>query len=221
MHAQDKWPSRAINYIVASSPGGGSDIIARILAPRLGAALGTNVVVTYKPGAGGNIGANAIADAPADGYTIGSGSIATHAINESLYATLPHDTVKDFSPITLVVSNPNLLIVSASSPFKSVKDIVAAARTKPGSFSFASAGTGTSQHLSAELFKLVAGVDMVHVPYKGAGPALQSVAAGETAFSFENSLVAAALIQSGRVRALATTSRNRSPSIFNRLQSNL
>jgi tripartite-type tricarboxylate transporter receptor subunit TctC len=212
VRAQERWPSRPINYIVPFAAGGSTDIVGRILAAKLGPAIGTSVVVQNRAGAAGNIGSAAVARSAPDGYTIGGASIASHAINVSLYAQMPYDPLKDFTPISLVGSLPNLLIVNAATPFRSVKDIVAAAKAKPGSISFASAGGGTSQHLSAELFKLVAGIDMVHVPYKGAGPAMQSVVAGETPLSFENSIVAAPHIQSGRVRALAITSAERKSS---------
>lgn len=146
--------------------------MARILGPHMGETLGQPIVVVNKPGAGGNIGAAAIAQSAPDGYTIGGGSIASHAINGSLYANMPYRMVEDFSPITVAGTMPNLLIVHADTPWQSVADLVRAGKGASSKLSYASAGNGTSQHLCMELFKLQAGVEAVHVPYKGAGPAL-------------------------------------------------
>ena len=204
--AQDKWPQKPITYIVPFPPGGTTDILARAIAQKLGPALGTTIVVENKPGAGGNIGSDFVAKAKPDGYTILGGTISSHAINPSIYKTMPYDALKSFQPITLIGTNANVLVVGAGSPFKTVQDVIAAAKAKPGSISFASAGNGTSQHLSGELFKSLAGIQMEHVPYKGSGPAIQDVMAGHVPMMFDTTVVAAPHIQSGKVRALAVTS---------------
>ena len=208
--AQTKWPNKPINYIVPFSPGGTTDIVARVLAIHMGQILGTTIVVNNKAGAGGNIGSAEVARAAPDGYTIGGGSIASHAINASLYERMPYDTLKDFTPITLIGTMPNVLIVPTDSPFRSVSDLVKAAKAAPGSISYASAGNGTSQHLSAEMLRQFGGLDLIHVPYQGAGPALQAVLAREVNFSFENLAVATPHIRDGKLRALAITSAERS-----------
>jgi tripartite-type tricarboxylate transporter receptor subunit TctC len=213
--AQDKWPGKPITYVVPFPAGGTTDILARIVAQRLGPALGTSVVVENKPGAGGNIGSDYVAKSAPDGYTILGGTISSHAINASLYKNLPYDPLKSFAPITLIGTNANVLVVGANSPFKSVKDVIDAAKAKPGSISFASAGNGTSQHLSAELFKTLAKIDMVHIPYKGSAPAIQDVIGGQVPMMFDTTVVAAPFIESGRVRALAVTSSKRLPSLPN------
>jgi tripartite-type tricarboxylate transporter receptor subunit TctC len=213
--AQDKWPSKPITYVVPFPTGGTTDTLARLIAQRLGTALGTTVVVDNKPGAGGNIGSEFVARAAPDGYTILGGTISSHAINVSLYSKLGYDPVKSFAPITLIGSNPNVLVVPASSPYKSVADVLAAVRAKPGSIAFASAGNGTSQHLSGELFKTLAKVDLVHVPYKGSAPAIQDVMSGQVPMMFDTSVVAGPHIQSGKLRALAVTSGKRSPALPN------
>lgn len=207
------WPTdRPINYIVPFSPGGGTDIIARVVADKLSILLSTPVVVTNKPGAGGNIGTEYVARSAADGYTIGGASIATHAINTSLYKQIGFDPQKDFTPISLVGTTPNVLIVNPKTPYHSVNDLVMAIRKSADPMPFASAGAGTSQHLSGELFAQTESVKLLHIPYKGAGPALTAVMAGEVPFSFENLIVASPQIKSGAVRALAVTSSEREPS---------
>ncbi len=207
--AQDKWPGKPITYVVPFPTGGTTDILARLIGQKLSAALGTSVVVENKPGAGGNIGSEFASRAAPDGYTILGGTISSHAINVSLYPKLGYDPVKSFAPITLIGSNPNLLVVPASSPFKTVADIVSAAKAKPGNIAFASAGNGTSQHLSGELLKSLAKIDLVHVPYKGSGPAIQDVMGGQVPMMFDTSVVAGPHVQSGKLRALAVTSAKR------------
>jgi tripartite-type tricarboxylate transporter receptor subunit TctC len=213
--AQDKWPSKPITYIVPFPPGGTTDILARLVAQKLGPALGTTIVIENKPGAGGNIGSDFVAKAAPDGYTILGGTISSHSINASLYPNLPYDPLKSFAQITLIGTNANVLIVGANSPIKSVQDIISISRSKPGSLSFASAGNGTSQHLSAELFKTIAKIDMVHIPYKGSAPAIQDVMGNQVPLMFDTTVVAAPFIESGRVRALAVTSSKRAPSLPN------
>ena len=207
--AQDKWPSKPIKYIVPFPPGGTTDILARLIGQKLSLALGQPVLVENKAGAGGNIGSDFVAKSAPDGYTILGGTISSHAINVSMYKEMPYDPVKDFVPITLIGTNANVLVVDPKSTAKDVKELIAQAKAKPGSMSFASAGNGTSQHLSGELFKAMAGLDMVHVPYKGSAPAIQDVMAGQVPMMFDTTVVAAPHIKSGNVRALAVTSTKR------------
>jgi tripartite-type tricarboxylate transporter receptor subunit TctC len=206
--AQDKWPSKPITYVVPFPAGGTTDILARLIGQKLGPALGTTVIIDNRPGAGGNIGSELVARAAPDGYTIMGGTISSHSINASLYK-LSYDPLKSFAPITLIGTNANVLVVNPASPFKSVKEMIAAAKAKPGSLSFASAGNGTSQHLSAELFKTMTGIDMVHIPYKGSAPAIQDVIGGQVPLMFDTTVVAGPFIQSGKVRPLAVTSAKR------------
>ncbi|MCS6766354.1 MAG: tripartite tricarboxylate transporter substrate binding protein [Candidatus Protistobacter heckmanni] len=210
-----KWPAKPITYVVPFPPGGTTDTLARIIGQKLGTALGTTVIVDNRPDAGGNIGSEYVSKAAPDGYTILGGTISSHAINPSIYSQMPYDVVKSFEPITLIGSNANVLVVAASSPYKSVKDVIAAAKAKPGEIGFASAGNGTSQHLSMELFKSLAGIDIVHVPYKGSGPAIQDVMAGQVPAIFDTSVVAGPHILSGKLRALAVTSAARTPQLPN------
>ncbi len=209
--AQDKWPSKPITYVVPFPAGGTTDILARLISQKLGPALGGTVIVENRAGAGGNIGSDFVAKAAPDGYTILGGTISSHAINVSLYPKLPYDPVKSFAPIALIGTNANVLVVGAASPYKTVQELTAAAKAKPGSVSFASAGNGTSQHLSGELYKGIAGLDMVHVPYKGSAPAMQDVIGGQVPMMFDTSVVAGPFIESGKVRALAVTSAKRTP----------
>jgi tripartite-type tricarboxylate transporter receptor subunit TctC len=209
--AQDPWPSKPITYVVPFPAGGTTDTLARLISQKLGPALGTTIVVENRAGAGGNIGSDFVAKAAPDGYTILGGTISSHAINATLYPKLPYDPLKSFSPITLIGTNANVLVVAASSPYQSVKDLVDASKAKPGSLSFASAGNGTSQHLSGELFKSIAGIDLVHVPYRGSAPAIADVMGGQVPFMFDTSVVAAPFIEGGKVRALAVTSAKRAP----------
>ncbi|WP_194712912.1 Bug family tripartite tricarboxylate transporter substrate binding protein [Noviherbaspirillum soli] len=211
-HAEDKWPSKPITYVVPFPAGGTTDILARLIGQKLGPALGTTVIIDNRPGAGGNIGSELVARAAPDGYTIMGGTISSHSINASLYK-LSYDPLKSFAPITLIGTNANVLVVNPGSPFKSVKELVAAAKAKPGSLSFASAGNGTSQHLSAELFKTMTGIDMVHIPYKGSAPAIQDVIGGQVPLMFDTTVVAGPFIQSGKVRPLAVTSAKRVASL--------
>ena len=213
--AQGKWPSKPITYIVPFPAGGTTDILARLISQKLGPALGATVIVENRAGAGGNIGSDFVAKAAPDGYTILGGTISSHAINVSLYPKLPYDPVKSFAPVALIGTNTNVLVVGAASPYKTVQELTAAAKAKPGSISFASAGNGTSQHLSGELYKGIAGLDMVHVPYKGSAPAMQDVIGGQVPMMFDTSVVAGPFIESGKVRALAVTSAKRTPQLPN------
>ncbi|MGT2454915.1 tripartite tricarboxylate transporter substrate binding protein [Cupriavidus basilensis] len=213
--AQASWPSKPITYVVPFPPGGTTDTLARLIGQRLGQALGTTVVVENRPGAGGNIGSDFAAKAAPDGYAILGGTISSHAINASLYPKMPYDVVKSFAPITLIGTNANVLVVSAGSPFKTVTDIVAEAKARPDTLAFASAGNGTSQHLAGELFKSLAGIKLTHIPYKGSGPAIQDVMAGQVPMMFDTTVVAAQHIDSGKLRALAVTSAKRIKSMPN------
>jgi tripartite-type tricarboxylate transporter receptor subunit TctC len=209
-HAQ-AWPSKPIRWIVPFAPGGTSDIPARTIAEKLTQALGKPVIVENNPGAGGSVGATQTAKAAPDGYTIMGGTISTHAINASLYKKLPYDPVKDFVPITLIARVPNLLVVDPEVPAKNVKALIALLKANPGKYTFASSGNGTSQHLSGELFKSMAGVDMQHIPYKGSPPALQDVVGGQVTMTFDNITTAWPLAKAGKLRAPAVTTAKRSP----------
>lgn len=204
------WPTKPIRIIVPFAAGGTSDILARTLGERLQTALKQTVVIENKAGAGGVIGADAAAKSPPDGYTFLLGTIASHAINPALQPKMPYDAAKDFAPVMLLGSISNVLLVGTDQPYKSVKDLITAAKAKPESIAFASAGQGSSQHMSGETFKLLAGAALTHVPYKGSAPAIQDVIGNQIPMSFETATVALPHIQSGKVRALAVTSAKRS-----------
>ena len=208
-HAQ-AWPAKPIKWVVPFAPGGTTDILARTVGEKLTLALGQPVVIENKPGAGGGVGANFTAKAAPDGYTIMGGTISTHAINASLYDKLPYDPVKDFVQITLLARVPNMLVVNPAVPAKNVTELIALLKANPNKFTFASSGNGTSQHLSGELFKTMAGVDMQHIPYKGSPPALQDVVGGQVTMTFDNITTALPLAKAGRLRALAVTTATRS-----------
>ncbi|GAA0764726.1 tripartite tricarboxylate transporter substrate binding protein [Ideonella azotifigens] len=210
--AADAYPSKPITYTVAFPPGGTSDILARLIADKLGPALKGTVIVENKAGAGGSVGSEIVSHAAPDGYTLLGGTISSHAINVSLYPKLGYDPVKSFVPVTLIGTNPLVLLVKADSPYKTAKDLAAAAKSKP--LTAASAGNGTSQHLALELFKYKLGLkDVVHVPYKGSGPALQDTLAGQVDMMFDTTVAAAQFIESGKLRALAVTSAKRVSSL--------
>jgi tripartite-type tricarboxylate transporter receptor subunit TctC len=208
--AQD-FPNRAITIIVPQPPGGGTDIISRIVAQQLSLQLGKPVVVENKPGAGTLVGTDAAAKAAPDGYTLLAGLTANMAVNPSLFKSLSYDPIRDFVPVGMMAEFPFVLVVSNNFPAKSVKELLALAKAKPGEINFASAGNGTGQHLSAELFKLMAGVDMTHVPYRGAAPAYSDVISGRTPVFFDNLASGLGQIKGGAVRALAVTGKERSP----------
>jgi tripartite-type tricarboxylate transporter receptor subunit TctC len=184
-HAQT-WPSKPIRYIVPFAPGGTTDILGRMVASGLAASLGQPVVVENKPGQAGSIGAADLARAAPDGYTLGGGTISSHAINATLYPKLPYDPVKDFAPITMLATLPNMLIVHPSLNVNSVGELIKLLKANPDKYSFGSAGNGTSQHISGEMFKIMAGVSMQHIPYKGSGPMIPDLLSGTIAMSFEN-----------------------------------
>ncbi len=205
--AQD-FPARPVKLVVPFGPGTTTDIIARVYAEGMGKALGQSIVVENRSGAGGNIGSDLVAKAPADGYTILMGTVGTHAINPGLYRRMPYDAQKDFAPLGFAGYTPTLLVVAANSPLKSLKDLQAAAGKSPG-VSFASAGNGTSGHLAGELLKVRLGVDMVHVPYKEGGLALSDVMAGQTQFMFYHPAAVMPHIKAGKLRALGVSSAKR------------
>ena len=212
--AQD-YPARPMRWVSPWPPGGANDIFSRIIAQRLSETLGQPVVVENRPGAAGAIGTEAVAKSPADGYTLTLGSSPTHAIAPSLNPALPYDPLRDFDAVTLVAVVPNVLVVNPALPVTSVRELVALAKSRPGTLNFASAGNGTSQHLSGELFKVMAGVDMVHVPYKGTAPALAELLAGQVQLTFDNIPALLPHIQSGKLRALAVTPATRSAALPN------
>ena len=213
--AQDKWPSKPINYIVPFPAAGTTDILARLIGQKLGTALDTTIVIDNKGGAGGSIGSEIASRAPADGYTMLGGTISSHAINVSLYPKLGYDPVKSFAPVVLIGSNPVVLIVKADSPYKTLQDVLVAAKAKPKTISSASAGNGTSQHMTLELLAFRTGSQFVHVPYKGSGPAIQDVIGGQVDMMFDTTVVAGPHIQSGKVRAIAVSSARRLDSLPN------
>jgi tripartite-type tricarboxylate transporter receptor subunit TctC len=209
--AAQAWPNRPIRYIVPFAAGGTTDILARVISEKLSVSLGQPVVVENKPGAGGGVGAAEVAKAPPDGYTIMGGTISTHAINATLYSNLPYDPVKDFVAITLIARVPNMLVINNDIPAKNVAELIALMKANPGKWNFASSGNGTSQHLSGELFKGMAGVQMQHIPYKGSPPALTDVMGGQVSMTFDNITTAWTLAKAGKLKALAVTTAKRSP----------
>ena len=209
--AAQPWPTKPIKWVVPFAPGGTTDILARTIGEKLSVTLGQPIIVENKPGAGGGVGAEQVAKSPPDGYTIMGGTISTHAINASLYKNLPYDPVRDFAPITLIVRVPNMLVVNPDVPAKDVRELIALLKANPGKYSFASSGNGTSQHLSGELFKVMTGVEMQHVPYRGSPPALADVVGGQVTMTFDNITTAWPLVKGGKLRALAVTTAKRSP----------
>jgi len=209
--AQTAYPAKAIRYVVPFPAGGPLDIVARAIAQELNKSWGQPVVIDNRPGAGGNIGADLVAKAPADGYTILMGAVSTHAINVTLYNKLPYDPIRDFAPVTLITSVPNVLVVHPSVPANNVKELIALAKSRPGQLNFASGSTGSAGHLAGELFNSMAGVRMTHIPYKGAAPAVVDLMAGHVSLMFDNMSSALPNIKATRVRALAVTTLKRSP----------
>ncbi len=203
------WPTKPINYLVPFPAGGSTDILARLLAQRLGPALGTTIVIDNKGGAGGSVGSEIASRAPADGYTILGGTVSSHAINVSLYPKIGYDPLKSFSPVLLFGTNPVMLVVAANSPYKTLKDLIEAAQRSPNKLSGASAGNGTSQHLALELLGFKSHSQFTHIPYKGSSPAIQDVMSGQVDFMLDTSLVAGPHIQSGKLRALGVSSLKR------------
>jgi tripartite-type tricarboxylate transporter receptor subunit TctC len=210
VHAADPYPSRPIRMIVAYPPGGGTDQVGRVMAEQLTVTLGQNVVVDNRGGATGNIGTELASRALPDGYTLLMGNVAPNAVNVSLFKKLPFDPVKDFSPVSLVAITPNILVAHPSIPVKTIKELIAFAKAKPGTLNFPSAGVGSSSHLAGELLKSLAGISMVHIPFKGGGPALVAVIAGEVQVMFATMPAAMPHVKSGKVKPVAVTTAKRS-----------
>ena len=204
------WPARPVHLVVPYAPGGPVDVSARLLAAPLQKALGQPVVVDNKPGAGGNIGADAVAKSAPDGHTLVMGAIATHAINPTLYRRFPYDPVRDFRHVALVVQVPNVLVVNNDVPARNVHELVSFLRQNPGKVAFASGSSGSTGHLAGVLFQQLTGTDMVHVPYKGSAPAVVDLLAGRVHLMFDNLASALPNIRAGKVRALAVTTARRS-----------
>ncbi len=203
------WPTRPVSYIVPVTPGGSTDVIGRTLCRKLQGALGQPFVVDNKPGAAGAVGATYVAKARPDGYTLFGGTISTHAINASLYKNLGYDPVKDFEPVSLVATLPNVLIVDPKLGVNSVQELVTLLKKNPGKRTFASSGAGTSTHLAGELFADLIGVPLTHIPYKGTPPAMVDVASGQVPFMFDQMTAAISLAQAGRLKLLAVTTAKR------------
>jgi tripartite-type tricarboxylate transporter receptor subunit TctC len=207
------YPAKPITIVVPFAAGGTTDILARVIGQALTKELGQTVIVDNRAGAGGNIGAQFAAKSPADGYTLFMGTVGTHAINQSLYKKLPFDPIKDFAPLTRVAMVPNLLVANPAKPYKNVKELIAYAKANPGKVNFGSSGSGSSIHLSGELFKALAKVDMVHVPYKGSAPAVTDLLGGQIDVMFDNMPSAIQHVRNGRLRPLAVTTARRSPEL--------
>ena len=207
--AQDNYPARVVTVVVPFAAGGTTDIFARFVADRLSQQLGQQFIIENRGGAGGNIGAAAVAKASPDGYTLVMGTVGTHAINSSLYARMPFDPRKDFEPVAFAAGVPNLMVVNP----KTVQDFIAEAKAAPKKFTMASSGNGTSIHLSGELFKMMTGVEMPHVPYRGSGPAVNDLVSGQVDVMFDNLPSSIEQAKAGNLRAIAVTSAQRSAAL--------
>ena len=208
------YPSRPITLVVTYPPGGGADVMARLIAPKMGEVLGQNVIIDNRPGAGGQIGAAYVAKSKPDGYTL-MFDASSFAANPALYPKLPYDSQKAFQPIGVTALFPNVVLVNAAFPAKTIRDLIDMAKLKKGAVSYASSGNGSAQHLAGALFESAAGVDMIHVPYRGGGPALNDVIGGQVPLFFGNLASTLPHIQSGKLRPLAVTSAQRSPLLPN------
>jgi tripartite-type tricarboxylate transporter receptor subunit TctC len=211
LQAQEAYPSRPIRMIVPFPPGGGNDLMGRMVADRLGTQLGVPVTVDNRGGAGGLIGTEAATQSAPDGYTLLLGSISTISINPNLHARLSFDTLRDLAPVSLFAETPSALVVPASLPASTLAELIALAKAQPGQLNFASAGNGTSHHLGGELLKASAGIDIVHVPYRGSGPALTGLLGGDAQVMIAPIAAVLAMVEAGRLRALGVTSMSRSP----------
>ncbi|MEK6593803.1 MAG: tripartite tricarboxylate transporter substrate binding protein [Pseudomonadota bacterium] len=212
-YAAENYPQRPVRMIVAYPPGGGTDIVGRMIAQKLGENVGQNIVVDNRGGATGNIGTEIAARATPDGYTLLMGNVAPNAINVSLFRKLPFDPVRDFAPVSLVAVTPNILVVHPSLPVKTVRDLIALAKAGPGQLNFPSAGIGSSSHLAGEMLKTMAAIDMVHIPYKGGGPALIALLSGQVQLMFATMPAAMPHVKSGKVRPVAVTTSRRSQAL--------
>ena len=204
------YPSKPIHIVVTFTTGGAPDILARLIGEKLQTTWGQPVIIDNKPGAGGNTGADAVAKSPPDGYTIVVGTVGTHSINGALYTKMPYDMVKDFTPITLLATTPNMLVVHNDVPAKNLKEFIEHGK-KTGKMTFASSGSGTSIHVSGELFKTMTGIDMEHIPYKGRATAIPDLLGGRVTMMFDNMPSSLQLVREGKLRALGVTSAQRSP----------
>jgi tripartite-type tricarboxylate transporter receptor subunit TctC len=217
LFAQAAWPNKPVRIVVPFAPAGTTDILARALAPELSKAFGQTFIIDNKPGAGGNLGADAIAKSPPDGYNLLMGTVGTHAINAALYPKMPFDPVKDFAPIVLVAGVPNVLVMNPAKAeaykINSVADLIRYAKANPGKLNMASSGNGTSIHLSGELFKSMTGTYMLHFPYRGSGPALLDLMGGTMDVMFDNLPSSLPQIKAGKLKALAVTSAQRSAAL--------
>ena len=213
-YSQTTWPTKPVKIVVPFAPGGTTDLLARAMAPELSKAFGQSFIVENKTGAGGNVGADAVAKAPADGYTLLMGTVGTHGINVALYDKMPFDPVKDFAPISLVAGVPNVMVMNTEKAkalgINNVADFIKYAKANPGKLNMASSGNGTSIHLAGELFKSMSGTYMVHFPYRGSGPALLDMVGGTMDVMFDNLPSALPQIKGGKLKALAVTSAQRS-----------
>jgi tripartite-type tricarboxylate transporter receptor subunit TctC len=212
--AQDNYPSRPIKLVVGFVPGGPTDVVARLMAAKLQEALGQTVVVENKPGGGSNIGSEQVAKAAPDGYTLLLGTIA-NATNMSIYTNLTYDTLRDFAPVTQTMSAPSVLVVAPSLPANNLKELIALAKAQPGKLSYASSGAGGSPHLAGEMLKMRGGIDIIHVPYKGAAPAMVDVASGTVSMGFMTALSAIPFMQSGKMKPIAVAAHARLAAIPN------
>jgi tripartite-type tricarboxylate transporter receptor subunit TctC len=209
------YPAKPLRFIVPFPPGGGNDTIARLVAQKLSASLGQQVLVDNRPGAGGTIGAEAAARSPGDGYTIFLAGVGTHGINPNLRKKLPYDALKDFEAVSLIASAPLLVVIHPSLPAKSVKELIAIAKARPGQINYASNGAGGSSHLAVELFDMMAGVKLTHIPYKGMVPAFTDLLSGEVQVMFSSAVAMLPQVKAGRLRAIAMTGSKRSAAIPN------
>lgn len=211
--AHAEYPDHAIRMVVPAPPGDGTDILARSVGKALGDRIGQTIVVENKPGAGGGIAADNVAKAPPDGYTLMMGNASSHAVTPGLYKKLPFDAIKDFVPVALVASAPNVLVVNPNLPVKNIQEFIAYARANPGKLNFASGGNGSLSHLSAELFNTLAGTQITHVPYKGAAPAVTALLGGEISALLINIPTVSQQIATGKLRGLAVSGKARSPAL--------
>ena len=215
--ASSGWPTKPVRIVVPFAPGGTTDILARAMAPELSRAFGQQFIVDNRAGAGGNVGAEIVAKSPGDGYTLLMGTVGTHGINRALYAKLPYDPIKDFAPITLVAAVPNVMVMNPDKAkalgVTNVQEFIKAAKANPGKLNMASSGNGTSIHLAGELFKSMTGTYMLHLPYRGSGPALMDMVAGNADVMFDNLPSSMAQIKAGKLVALAVTSGERSAAL--------
>ena len=209
--AAQGYPAKPIRLVAPSTPGDAPDVIARMVADKLSIALGQQVVVENRPGAGGVVGSEIVAKALPDGYTLIMGNAGSHGINAAVYSKLPYDIQRDFAPVSQIAIAPNIFVVNPDIPAKSIPEFVAYAKARPGQLAYASGGNGSSAHMSMELLKSMAGIELIHVPYKGSSPALTDVMAGQVAVMSVNMPPAVPLVKAGKLRALAVTTRTRSP----------